>query len=116
VLRFKIGEGWHEVKHLHNFLLDAWYETGLLGLGVLLALIGTVFGRLAQVWRRLSTGDRQQAGVWLAAAFALITAGLLSFSYTSRQLACYLFLCLGCLCHFGGSKLPAGSDTGPDRR
>ena len=54
VLRFKIGEGWHEVKHLHNFLLDAWYETGLLGLGALLALIGVVFGRLVRVWRRLS--------------------------------------------------------------
>jgi len=116
ILRFDLDGQTHQVKHLHNFLLEAWYETGLLGLSLLMALIGVILIRLARVWRRLSTGDRQQAGVWLAAASALMTAGLFSFSYTSRQLACYLFLCLGCLCHFGGSKPPAGSDTGPDRR
>ena len=107
VLRFKIGESWHEVKHLHNFLLDTWYETGMLGLGVLLVLIGTVFGRLARVWRWLSTEDRQRVGVLLAAALAIITAGLLSFSYISRQFACYFFVCLAGLTCF--SRLPAGT-------
>lgn len=104
VLRFKIGEGWHEVKHLHNFLLDAWYETGLLGLGVLLALIGTVFGRLAQVWRRLSAEDRQRAAILLAAALAILTAGLFSFGYTSRYFTCYGLICLGGLNHFATSS------------
>jgi O-antigen ligase len=100
VLRFKIGEGWHEVKHLHNFLLDAWYETGLLGLSVLLALIGAVFGPLAWVWRRLSAEDRQRAGILLAATLAILTAGLFSFGYTSRYFTCYGLLCLGGLNHF----------------
>lgn len=116
VLRFDLGGHAHQVKHLHNFLLEVWYETGLLGLSLLMALISVILIRLARVWRRLSVRDRQRAGVWLAAAAALMTAGLLSFSYTSRQLACYLFLCLGGLSHFGGSKFPAGSDTDPDRR
>ena len=117
VLRFELGGHAHQVKHLHNFLLDAWYETGLLGLSMLMALIGVILIRLAQVWRQLSPVDRQRAGVWLAAASALLTAGLLSFSYTSRQLACYLFFCLGSLSYFGGSvKHPAESDTDPDKR
>jgi teichuronic acid biosynthesis protein TuaE len=103
VLSFEIGGFPVQVKHLHNFLMDTWYETGFLGLGALLTLIGAVFGRLARIWRRLSARDRQCAGVWLAAASALMTAGLLSFSYTSRQLACYLFVCLGSLSHFGWS-------------
>ncbi len=117
VLRFDLGGETHQVKHLHNFLLDAWYETGLLGLSLLIALISVVLIRLARVWRQLSMADRQRAGVWLAAASALMTAGLLSFSYTSRQLSCYLFFCLGSLSYFGGSvKPPAGRDTGPDKR
>lgn len=117
VLRFNLGGEIHQVRHLHNFLLDAWYETGLLGLSVLMALIGVILVRLARIWRQLSTADRQRAGIWLASASALLTAGLLSFSYTSRQLACYLFFCLGSLSYFGGSiKPPVDSDTGPDKR
>jgi len=113
VLRFKIGEGWHEVKHLHNFLLDTWYETGLLGLGVLLTLIGTIFGRLAWIWRRLSAEDRQRAGILLAAALAILAAGLFSFGYTSRYFACYGLICLGGLNHFATSS--AIADRNPDK-
>lgn len=114
VLSFTIGSDQVQVKHLHNFLLDAWYETGLLGLGALLALIGTAFGRLAQGWRRLSAEDRQRAGVLLAAALAIMTAALLSFGYTSRYFACYGFACLGGLSYF--ATLPATADTDLDRR
>ena len=114
VLSFKIGNVPVQVKHLHNFLMDTWYETGLLGLGALLALFGAVFGRLARVWRRLSVADRQRAGILLAAVLAIITAGLLSFGYTSRYFACYGFACLGGLSTF--AMLPATAGTGPDRR
>lgn len=114
VLSFKIGNVSVQVKHLHNFLMDIWYETGLLGLGALLALFGAVFGRLARVWRRLSVADRQRAGILLAAVLAIITAGLLSFGYTSRYFACYGFACLGGLSTF--AMLPAAAGTGPDRR
>jgi len=112
VLSFTIGGQPVQVKHLHNFLLDAWYETGMIGLSLWLTLIGAVLIRLARSWRQLSVGDRQRAGVFLAAALALMTAGLLSFSYTSRQMACYLFLCLGGL---GGIMPPTTADTGQDR-
>jgi O-antigen ligase len=117
VLRFDLGGHSHQVKHLHNFLLDAWYETGWLGLSVWVTFIGVILIRLVRVWRQLSTRDRQRAGVWLAAVAALMTAGLLSFSYTSRQLACYLFLALGGLSYFGGSvKPPIENGIDPDRR
>lgn len=113
VLSFDLGGDRVQVKHLHNFLMDAWYETGLLGLGALLILIGAVFGRLVLSWRRLSAEDRQRAGVLLAATLAILTAGLLSFGYTSRYFACYGFACLGGLSYF--AMLPATVDTGPDR-
>jgi teichuronic acid biosynthesis protein TuaE len=114
VLSFQIGGERVQVKHLHNVLMDVWYETGLLGLGALLALLGAVFGRLAWGWRRLSIEDRQRAGVLLAAAFALMAAGLLSFSYSSRYFACYFFACLGGLSYF--ATRPASVDITPDRR
>ncbi len=114
VLSFDLGGDRVQVKHLHNFLMDAWYETGLLGLGALLILIGAVFGRLVLSWRRLSAEDRQRAGVLLAATLAILTAGLLSFGYTSRYFACYGFACLGGLSYF--AMLPATVDTDPDRR
>ncbi len=115
VLSFAIGGDQVQVKHLHNFLMDAWYETGLLGLGGLLALIGTVLGRLMRAWRRLSAEDRQRAGVLLAAVLAIMTAGLLSFGYTSRYFAGYGFACLGGLSYF--AMLPPGAaDKSPDRR
>ena len=121
VLRFKLGEHWHQVKHLHNFLLDAWYETGILGVSLLLALIGAVLARVARCWRRLSELDRQRAGVLLAAALAIMTAASLSFTYTSRHFACYLFVCLGGLIHLSRLRpdavtSPATGHIIPDRR
>ena len=113
VLRFEIGGEQVEVKHLHNFLLDAWYETGMLGLILLLALLGLVFGRLAWIWRDLALEDRERAGVLLAAALALASAGLLSFSYTSRYFACYFFVCLGGLSAV--ATVPKAVDTGQDK-
>lgn len=115
VLSFEIDGVPIQVKHLHNFLLDAWYETGFLGLGALLALIGMVFGRLARGWQHLSAEDRQRAGVLLAAALAIITAALLSFGYTSRYFACYGFACLGGLSYFAMLS-PIAADKSPDRR
>jgi teichuronic acid biosynthesis protein TuaE len=119
LLRFELSGAQVQIKHFHNFLIDAWYETGILGVGLLLALVGTVFVRLARIWRRLPVDDRQRAGILLAAALSIIAAALLSFSYTSRQFACYLFACLGGLIHFGrpraGAASPANADTDPNK-
>ena len=120
LLRFELSGVQVQIKHFHNFLIDAWYETGILGVGLLLALVGTVFVRLARIWRRLPVDDRQRAGILLAAALSIIAAALLSFSYTSRQFACYLFACLGGLIHFGRSRVgaasPTNADTDPNKR
>lgn len=86
----QIGES--AVKHLHNFLIDAWFETGLLGLAALLALILAAFIPLIRRWSKLSSAERLFAAAAMAASAALLAAGLFSFSYTSRQFGLYLYL------------------------
>ena len=120
ILSIQFGDTQVQVRHLHNFLMDVWYETGILGVGMLMALIGTVFWRLAWAWRRLSLRDRQQAGVLLAAALAIMGTATFSFGYTSQHFS-YLFVCLGGLTYLGrwpagAATPPAAADTGPDRR
>ena len=80
------------VKHLHNFLIDAWFETGLLGLAALLTLFASAYGALMRSWSSLSANDRTLAAAAVAASAALLAAGLFSFSYTSRQFGLYLYL------------------------
>lgn len=86
-----------DVKHLHNFLFDAWYETGLLGLGFLLLFLGYMFGKALMRYRYLRHDDAEKAGVLLAAGAAILSAALLSFSYGSRQFSIYLFVILAAL-------------------
>jgi O-antigen ligase len=96
VLRFQLGELQLQVRHLHNFLMDAWYETGLLGVTVLTTLIMAVFWRVAWRWPYWTIQNRQRAGILLAAALAILGSAMLSFSYTSHHFT-YLFICLGAL-------------------
>lgn len=86
----RIGEA--SVKHLHNFVFDAWFETGLLGLSAFLALLLFVLVRTTRAWSEFDPDRRRIAAAALAGVGALLTAGLFSFSYTSRQFALYLFL------------------------
>lgn len=86
----QIGEA--SVKHLHNFVIDAWFETGLLGLAALLTLIAAAHVPLMRSWSRLTATNRLIASAAVAASAALLTAGLFSFSYTSRQFGLYLYL------------------------
>ncbi len=86
----QIGEA--AVKHLHNFLIDAWFETGLLGLAALLTLLATACVPLVHRLSRLTPSDRLIAAAALAASCALLAAGLFSYSYTSRQFGLYLYL------------------------
>ena len=89
VLRISSAE---TVKHLHNFLFDAWFETGLLGLGAMLVLFGATLTHGVRTWRRIEGAHRLIAAAAIAGIAALLAAGLLSFSYTSRQFALYLYL------------------------
>lgn len=91
----RIGQA--TVKHLHNFLFDAWFETGWLGLAAFLALIGTALAHALRAWPHLDADQRRIAAAVLASVSAVLTAGLFSFSYTSRQFALFLFLLLAIL-------------------
>ncbi|MGI0015309.1 MAG: O-antigen ligase family protein, partial [Nitrososphaera sp.] len=53
VLSLKVGRENKVVmaKHLHNFLFDAWYETGIIGLLALLFWLATAFRRGFDTWR-----------------------------------------------------------------
>ena len=100
------------VKHLHNFALDAWYETGALGVALLLGLLGVLFAAGWQADRRLPPGARAYAGVLLSSAAAIVAAALFSFSYGSNPFSFYLFVVLAALYalyqrsqHSGGSPL-----------
>jgi O-antigen ligase len=96
ILNFRAGPAQKEVKvaHLHNFAMDAWYETGLLGLTALLVWLAALYRYAFLAWYRASGLLRSQLGVLLAAALAVTFSALFSFSYGSRQfaLSMYLFL------------------------
>jgi O-antigen ligase len=62
--------------HLHNFVLDAWYETGFLGLLALLAFIFYPIVKLKLAWQHLQPSQRFHAGVWLAAISAILSSGM----------------------------------------
>jgi teichuronic acid biosynthesis protein TuaE len=85
------------VKHLHNFVLDCWYETGLIGIGAVFLWLGVFFARGALRWRVAAPCERAAAGTLLAGSFAVIATGLFSFSYLSKPFAVYLPLFLGAL-------------------
>ena len=97
------GIGEVTVRHLHNFILDAWFETGILGLSTFLAMLGVVLGRVLLTWPGLDQEHRRIAAAALAGVAALLTAGLLSFSYTSKQFALYLYLLLAVLLALPGN-------------
>ncbi len=88
-----IPGGWR-IEALHNVLLDAWYETGLLGLVALVAFLTAGVARLWWVSRRAEGEER----LWLAACFAgvlaILAAAQLGISLTSRQFSIYLFVLL----------------------
>lgn len=87
----------HAVGHLHNFLMDAWYETGWFGLLSLLGFVGVGIVHGLRAVRFGNERQRRLAAALLAAVAALLVAALFSFSYASRQLSLYMFVLLGAL-------------------
>lgn len=95
------GETEVHLGHLHNFVFDAWYETGFLGLAALLVFVAYPFRRGWQVAR--AGGELSvPAGLLLASVAALLMGGLLSFSYASRQFALYLPMLLAAIWYLSG--------------
>ncbi|MGH8508782.1 MAG: O-antigen ligase family protein [Gammaproteobacteria bacterium] len=93
-----------QAKHFHNFLFDAWYETGVIGLMSLLAWLGFMLRRGARAWRSADGPTRQHAGLFLAASMAILTSALFSFSYRSKPFSIYLFIFLAALAFLDQSR------------
>ncbi|MFN2309699.1 MAG: O-antigen ligase family protein [Gammaproteobacteria bacterium] len=89
----------NKVRHLHNLWLDAWYDTGLIGLTLLIALIGYGLVSIARAWKTLPATARYPAGILLAAALTLLAQAQFSISYASREIGIYFFICLALLSH-----------------
>jgi len=85
------------VGHLHNFILDVWFETGWLGLVSLFSMLTFTLCRGAKVLVSLDSEQRLLAGAAFAAVAAILVAGLFSFSYASKQFGAYMMLCLAIL-------------------
>jgi O-antigen ligase len=83
LLRFELSGVQVQIKHFHNFLIDAWYETGILGVGLLLALVGTVFVRLARILA--AAAGRRSSARWDIAG-----GGTLDHRCRSAELFLYL--------------------------
>lgn len=101
-----------EVRHLHNVWLDAWYETGWLGLA---ALLTTLAGAAMAVWRCLQLPDgraRTCAALAASAALAIVAQAQFSISYASREFNLYCLLALAIVLHLKGrSAEPAPAAT-----
>ncbi|MGH8515364.1 MAG: O-antigen ligase family protein, partial [Gammaproteobacteria bacterium] len=93
-----------QAKHFHNFLFDAWYETGIIGLMSLLAWLGLMLRRGVRAWRSADGFAQQHAGLFLAASMAILTSALFSFSYRSKPFSVYLFIFLAALAFLDQSR------------
>jgi O-antigen ligase len=76
-----------EVKSFHNFLFDAWYETGVLGLGVLLALLWLLFQPVLRGLRMASDELKMRCAPWMAGVVAILVVASLDHSYGSVSFA-----------------------------
>ncbi len=91
----------HRVKHLHNFLFDAWYETGLAGLAALVLLWSMMIFFCLKRIKYFNGGLRSEVLALLCSFVALLGGGLFSYSYMSPQLTNYLYFILSGLFFIG---------------
>lgn len=87
------------VRGLHNLWLDAWFETGALGLGMLIVMIVYVLARTARSWRLMNREQQASAGLFLTAALAVMMQSQFSITYSSREFGLYVFMCFAVLMH-----------------
>ncbi|ADE16420.1 O-antigen polymerase [Nitrosococcus halophilus Nc 4] len=96
-----ISEG-QQVRHFHNLFVDAWYETGLLGLVAMTGWLVFILTRAWRDWRKSTAEDRRQIGLLLSASAAILTAAQLGPSYASSLVSVYLMVLLAGLTVFHG--------------
>lgn len=80
-----------EVKHFHNFMVDAWYETGILGLAALLALLAYLLATVLRALRAASCDVKRRAAPWVAGVAAVLITASLDNSYGSLSF-CFFML------------------------
>ncbi len=100
-----------KVAHLHNFILDLWFETGWLGLIAFLAFIFSIISAAVNRLATMQFEKRVIVGAALASSGAILLAGMFSFSYNSKQFAVYLMLCLALLLWSAKSKTTKEHDA-----
>jgi teichuronic acid biosynthesis protein TuaE len=81
-----------KLGHLHNFVLDCGYETGIAGLFTMLVFLSILLSRGIRNWRLAGRDSRVLYGTLLASSLAIMSNAMLSYSYTSKQFAIYLLV------------------------
>lgn len=99
------------VKGFHNFLLDVWHETGVLGLSALLAVLGYLIGSVLKRLREASAELRQRAAPWIASVVAILVAASLDHSYGSVSFALIMMFELAVLLVMLDPKQANGTAT-----
>jgi len=102
-----------KVRHLHNVILDCWYETGLVGLSLFVAWI---FYHMVLLCSALKTADenmRRKGIVLLCSILAILVAGLVTMGHASRLFGIYLFLLFAMVAHMT-SPLTPDHKTSPE--
>ena len=97
----------HAVRHLHNLWLDAWYETGFVGVGTLILVLSISLAGPIRAWSSLPQKQRLQAGLLLSATCAVLVQTQFSISYASREFNIYAMLFLAVLAHLVNAPGPA---------
>lgn len=101
----------HAVRHLHNLWLDAWYETGFVGVGALALVLIMALARPIRAWCTLPQTQRLQAGLLLSATCAVLVQTQFSISYASREFNIYAMLFLAVLAHLANTPDPTPSPS-----
>lgn len=101
----------YDTKHLHNFFLDCWYETGTIGLLAFCFLNIYILLRVFYAWKYFSKDENNRVFTVLMSVSAIFTSGSFSFSYHSQQFSVYLFFLYGIICFITEHKLTVKSNS-----
>lgn len=85
------------VKHMHNFMLEMWYETGWLGVCAFYSFCGVLLRKLPNAYRALEGKRRLMFSAVLGSAVAAIIAAALDKGYTDPLFSLYLMACMAML-------------------
>ncbi len=85
--------GVNYVKHLHNLLVEIWFETGVLGLIAYLSLLYALLSGMPLAYRSLAGVERWVYSVFLAAGAAAFIGAMLDKGYLHPLTRYYMLFC-----------------------